>query len=103
MSLDLLKGSIKGADENALKANMVNVVDPLQIQINQLILAIQQLQSQHIPRQQRTETPPPKYHIIKYSSQIDLVKKESKNTQTADPKNNDPPSFYPNLQVDTAN
>ena len=98
MPLDLLKGGVKGANQNALKVNMIDITNPLQIQIDQLSSAIQQLQSEKSSPTQQTKTPPPHYHNAKESVQVNFVEKHSENLLTSDaPQNNDTPNFYPNL------
>ena len=95
MPLDLLKGTVQGAHNNALKNNMSKVVDPLQIQIDQLKRAILQYQADH--QRHNLETPPPKYQNLKEQPNEDLITKEDANRQTSDPNNHDTPNFYPNL------
>ena len=96
MPLDLLKNTVRGAHDNALKSNMVKVIDPLQLQVNQLKAAIDQYQAQQQNQQREmSQTTPPKYHQLQ--EQANEVSKEKAHHQTSDPNNHDTPNFYPNL------
>ena len=98
MPLDLLKNTVKGAHDNALKNNMVNIIDPLQLQVNQLKAAIERYQAQQQNQQgARPQTTPPKYHQLQEQSNRNDIAKEEACHQTSDPKNHDTPNFYPNL------
>ena len=93
MPLDLLKNTVQGAHDNALQNNMVKVVDPLQIQINQLKTAIIQYQTQQQHQSQDTsETPPPKYQQRHDHPKEGLITKEEASQQNSDPKNHDTPN-----------
>ena len=98
MPLDLLKNTVKGAHDNALKSNMVKVIDPLQLQVNQLKAAIIQYQTQQQHHHQgASETPPPIYQRLHEQPNGCKMVKEEANKQKSDPKNHDTPNFYPNL------
>ena len=97
MPMDLLKNTVKGANDNALKSNMAKVIDPLQLQVNQLRAAIDQYQAQQQQQHRRGKslTPPPKYHLLQDGDRE--IPKEEACHQNSDPKDNDTPNFYPNL------